>query len=222
MAIVIDDLGRDLEAVERLLATGEAITYAVLPFRPHSVETAERVHEAGEEVILHLPMEPQAYPRIQPGEGGLLAAMDPETFEATLARDLDAVPFADGVNNHMGSRLTELPEPMARVMRQLAARGLFFLDSRTTGHSVAPQAAEAAGVAWIGRDVFLDNRQEGEAIAAQLDALVEAARRRGRAVAIGHPHPATLDALEAYLPRLRQEGIAVVPLHDLLPPAGGM
>jgi len=217
VAIVFDDLGRDLAAADRLLATGEAITFSVLPLRPHSVETAERVHAAGEEVLLHLPMEPQAYPRIRPGPGGLLVSMDETALRRQLDEDLAAVPFIDGVNNHMGSRLTEEAAPMAVVMEQLAARRLFFLDSRTTAHSVAVEAAAEAGIPWLARDIFLDNSQTPETIAAQFDKLIDLALTRGHAIAIGHPHPATLDALDAALPRLREAGIAVVPLADLLP-----
>jgi len=218
VAIVIDDLGRDLAAADRLLATGEAITFSVIPFLAHSTETAERVHAAGEVVLLHLPMEPQAYPRIQPGKGGLLVAMDEATLCRQLDDDLAAVPFAEGVNNHMGSRLTEEAAPMAVVMAELAARGLFFLDSRTTPHSVAPVAAARAWVPWLARDIFLDNDQTPEAIATQFDRLIDLALQHGHAIAIGHPHPATLEALEAALPRLRAEGIVVVPVGDLLPP----
>jgi len=222
VAIVFDDLGRDLAAADRLLATNEAITFSILPFLPHSQETAERVHAAGEEVLLHLPMEPQAYPRIRPGKGGLLLAMDEVTLRRQLDEDLAAVPFIDGVNNHMGSRLTEEATSMAVVMEGLAARRLFFLDSRTTPHSVAVEAAEQAGVPWMARDIFLDNTQTPEAIAAQFDKLIDLAFTRGHAIAIGHPHPATLDALEAALPRLREAGIVVVPVADLLPSAGAM
>ncbi len=222
MAIVIDDLGRDLDALDRLLATGEAITFSILPFLPHSLESAERVHAAGEELLLHLPMEPQAYPRLRPGPGGLLVSMDEATLRHQLDDDLAAVPFIDGVNNHMGSRFTEEAAPMALVMEALAGHSLFFLDSRTTSHSVAPEAAEAAGVPWLARDIFLDNTREREAIDQQLDELIDLARERGHAIAIGHPHPATLDALEAALPRLHAAGVAIVPLHDLLPPDPAM
>lgn len=216
VAIVFDDLGRDLAAADRLLATGEAITFSILPFLPHSQETAEWAHAAGEEVLLHLPMEPQAYPRIDPGPGGLLLSMDDATLRRQLDEDLAAVPYIDGTNNHMGSRLTEEAAPMAVVMEALAARRLFFLDSRTTPHSVATAAATEAGVAWLARDIFLDNDAHPEAIAAQFDKLIDLALGRGHAIAIGHPHPATLDALEAALPRLHEAGIEVVPVADLL------
>jgi len=222
VAIVFDDLGRDLAAADRLLATGEAITFSILPLRPHSQETAERVHAAGEEVLLHLPMEPQAYPRIRPGPGGLLVSMDEATLRRQVDDDLAAVPFIDGVNNHMGSRLTEEAGAMAVVMEALAAHGLFFLDSRTTAHSVAVEAAERAGVPWLARDIFVDNSQTPEAIGAQFDKLIDLALKRGHAIAIGHPHPATLDALEAALPRIHEAGIAVVSLVELLPPEGVM
>jgi len=217
VAIVVDDLGRDLAAADRLLATGEALTFSVLPFLPHSQETARRVHAAGEEVLLHLPMEPQAYPRIRPGRGGLLLSMDEVDLLHQLDEDLAAVPFIDGVNNHMGSHLTEEEAPMAVVMEQLASRGLFFLDSRTTPHSVATVAAAQAGVEWLSRDLFLDNDPHPESIAAQFDKLMDLALTRGHAIAIGHPHPTTLDALEVALPKLREKGIVVVPLVDLLP-----
>lgn len=216
VAVVIDDLGQRLAPVERLLATGEAITFSVLPFLPHSVEVATQVHDAGREVILHLPMEPQDYPRMNPGKGGLFLSLSEEELRRCLEEDLLAVPSIRGVNNHMGSRFTEDAEMMEVVMDVLHGYGLFFLDSRTTPHSVVSLIAEEVGVPCVARDIFLDHDRDRLAVARQIDLLIDRALENGTAIAIGHPHSETLEALEEGLPRLRAAGVRIVPLSELV------
>jgi hypothetical protein len=216
VAIVFDDLGGQIAPVERLLATGEALTFSVLPFLAHSQEVATLAHEAGREVLLHLPMEPQGYPQADPGEGALFTDLPVGELHQRLADDLQAVPYIDGVNNHMGSRFTEDPEAMAVVMEGLRQAGLFFLDSRTTPHSVGPAAAAEMGVPWAARDVFLDHDRAQPAVARQIERLITLAIEHGSAIAIGHPHPETLAALEEALPGLREAGVTIVPLSELV------
>jgi len=216
VAIVFDDLGQHIAPVERLLAMGEAFTFSVLPYLPHSQEAADLAYGAGEEVLLHLPMEPQGYPKADPGEGALFVDLP----EAELVRRLDdalhAVPHIDGVNNHMGSRFTEEPAGMAVVMEGLRRANLFFLDSRTTPNSVAEMAAAEMGVPFATRDIFLDNDRSEAAVAGQIDRLIAHAVEAGTAIAIGHPHPETLAAVEEGLPRLRAAGVTIVPVSQLV------
>jgi polysaccharide deacetylase 2 family uncharacterized protein YibQ len=216
VAMVFDDLGQHTAPVERLLAMGEAFTFSVLPYLPHSQEAADLAYGAGEEVLLHLPMEPQGYPKADPGEGALFVDLP----EAELMRRLDdalhAVPHIDGVNNHMGSRFTEEPAGMAVVMEGLRRAHLFFLDSRTTPNSVAEMAAAEMGVPFVVRDIFLDNDRSQAAVAGQIDRLIAHAVATGTAIAIGHPHPETLAAVEDGLPRLRAAGVTIVPLSQLV------
>ena len=216
VAIVFDDLGGQIAPVERLLATGEALTYSVLPFLAHSQEVATLVHDAGREVLLHLPMEPLGYPRANPGQGALFTNLPVVELNRRLTDDLQAVPYIDGVNNHMGSKFTEDPEAMAVVMEGLRKAGLFFFDSRTTPHSVGPTAAAEMGVPWIARDVFLDHDRAQPAVTQQIERLIKLAEEHGTAIAIGHPHPETLAALDEGLPALREAGVTIVPLSDLV------
>lgn len=142
--------------------------------------------------------------------------MEIKDIRSVLNADMDAIPYITGVNNHMGSRFTEDASLMKEVLAEVKERGLFFLDSKTTGKSKALSAAREAGVRSIGRDVFLDNEQDKEYIKGQLRELIVIAKRRGRAVAIGHPHAETLAALEEMMAEFKSEGIEVVRVGDLL------
>ncbi|MDH4185313.1 MAG: divergent polysaccharide deacetylase family protein [Nitrospinota bacterium] len=217
-AIIIDDIGQSMEAVERLLAIGEPITLAVLPHQAHSRQAAARAMEKGQVVMLHLPMEPRG--KENPGPGALLAAQGSAEIMRLFAEDMEWVPGAVGVNNHMGSLLTEREEVMAPLMEQMRERGLFFVDSMTSSATVAYQTARRAGLASAKRDVFLDNERDVRKIMEALDLLSEKALRNGSAVAIGHPYPETIRALELYAPLMAAKGVRYVPITKLL--KGGM
>jgi polysaccharide deacetylase 2 family uncharacterized protein YibQ len=215
LAIVVDDLGNDRSALARLLAIREPYTGAVLPGLPRSRETAEALARAGHEVLLHLPMEPVGG-KAHPGPGIIRSDMNDAQLDDVLARDLQDVPGARGVNNHMGSKGTADPSLMDRLMKRLSRTGLYFLDSRTTEWTVAEAAAARHGVPFLSRKVFLDDVDNESAVERQLDAAVEQARRLGEAVAIGHPHPATLSVLERELPEIGRRGVTLVSAGDLL------
>jgi polysaccharide deacetylase 2 family uncharacterized protein YibQ len=198
LAVVIDDLGRDLAAARRLAALPAPVTFAVLPHQEHTAEIVALAKAHGLSLMLHLPMEPVGYPEMNPGPGALLAAMDSATLLRTLRADLDQTPGAIGVNNHMGSLLTQLPGPMRLVLGELRSRGLFFLDSLTTGRSQARSLARDMGLPYLRRAVFLDNVRERGAILRQIALAERLAAATGQAVAIGHPYPETLAALEEW------------------------
>ncbi|MDD2091887.1 divergent polysaccharide deacetylase family protein [Pseudomonas guariconensis] len=210
MSIIIDDLGQSSERDSRTLALPGPITMAIMPDTPHATDFARQAHKAGRTVILHMPMDPATGPY----------AWHPGTPIEELARRLDAalakVPFAAGINNHMGSRMTSQAEPMTWLMGELQRRHLFFVDSRTSAATVAAAKAQALGLAHVSRDVFLDDTRTTEAISAQLQQGVALARRQGSAVLIGHPYPQTLDVLERELPRLKQQGIELIGLHQMI------
>ncbi len=222
LAIVIDDMGRDVERARAFLELPFPVALSVLPHLRHSREVAALAARTGAVLLLHLPMEPRSYPETDPGPGALLRGMGEAEVRRTVREDLAQVPGVMGVNNHMGSRLTELPEPMAWVMDELKRRNLFFLDSLTTARSVAARAAQRAGIPWLRRAVFLDNERNPDAIGSQLRRAVRRAQRTGHAVAIGHPYRVTLETLRAWAPRFEQAGIRVVPLTDLLAGRGGV
>jgi hypothetical protein len=219
VALVIDDLGHDVNDLRPLVALGVPVTYSVLPYEEQTPEVVAELRRRRAEMILHLPMEPKNGQN--PGPGALLQGMsDGELREKTEAA-LKAVPGAVGVNNHMGSLLSAEEGPMNAVLGVLAARGLFFLDSRTSAESVGYKVAIGLGVPAAERQVFLDGDPAPEAIHAQFQRLLNLARTKGAAIAIGHPHPETLAALTREVPKAKAEGYEFVPVSYLLTRPGG-
>jgi polysaccharide deacetylase 2 family uncharacterized protein YibQ len=153
---------------------------------------------------------------MQPGPGVVLRSQSEEQIAQTLETDLDSVPGAVGVSNHMGSAATADARVMRAVARVLARRGLFFLDSRTTGATVAREAARQERVPAVSRRVFLDDVATEEAVTRAFNELIGHARAEGSAVALGHPYPATLAVLERELPKLAERGVNLVPVGDLV------
>jgi polysaccharide deacetylase 2 family uncharacterized protein YibQ len=215
VAIVIDDLGNEIAPAGRIAGWSEPVAGAVLPNLRWSSESALALARGGHEVLLHLPMEPEGYPRVRPGPGVILRSQSDEQIAQTLESDLASVPGAQGVNNHMGSAATTDPRVMRAVARVLSARGLFFLDSRTTDATVAERTAAEASVRTIARRVFLDDAATEEAVRGKLQELVRRARLEQVAVAIGHPYSVTLDVLERELPGLAEQGIRLVRVSEL-------
>lgn len=213
-ALVIDDLGYDAGEIDRLEALGVPLTYAVLPFTPYASAIGRRLAEQGEEVLCHLPMQPDGGEN--PGPGALLQSMSPEQLEAATRAALDAVPEAVGANNHMGSELTSDPRAMAAVMTVLKARHLFFLDSRTAPTSVGYQVARRLGVPALVRQVFLDDEADAPAIRRQFQRALAIAREQGYVVAIGHPKSETLKVLRAEIEAASRSGVEFVPVSRLL------
>ncbi|PYB74673.1 hypothetical protein DMX11_14425 [Pseudomonas sp. LB-090624] len=214
MSIIIDDLGQSPERDSRTLALPGPVTMAIMPDTPHASDFARQAHKAGRTVILHMPMDPATGPY----------AWHPGIAIEELARRLDAallkVPYAAGINNHMGSRMTAQREPMTWLMGELQRRHLFFVDSRTSAATVAAAEAQAQDVAHVSRDVFLDDVRTPEAIDAQLQQGIELARKQGSAVLIGHPYPQTLAVLERQIPRLKQLGVELITLQQMIATRG--
>lgn len=215
-ALVFDDMGQDLTAARRLLELPCPLTFAVLPHLSHSRAVAEETHRAGREVMLHLPMQPLPNGEVNPGAGEIRVGMLPGQVARTLEVNLASVPHARGVNNHMGSLATADAGLMNAVMQSLARQGLYFVDSRTTGSSVALEAARRAGLPAFYRSVFLDGIQTEEYTLAQLREFVRILARQEAAIAIGHPFPTTIAALERFLPEFDRLDIRLVPVSRLL------
>lgn len=217
LAIIMDDLGHELRTARKLLDIPLHVTFAILPYPSQAVSVSRLAHRHGREVMLHIPMEPHGYPAINPGPEALLHTMNGDDLQAQLNAWLDLFPEAVGGNNHMGSLLTEQPDSMTAVLQVMRQRGLFFVDSRTSAASVAVSEARRQGVPVTLRDVFLDNVREVPLIAREIKKLAGVARRRGSAVGICHPYPETLEALRQEAEVLREQGIDVVPVSQLLP-----
>jgi len=215
IAIIIDDLGHNLLRDQRALSLPTSVAVAVIPATPHAQTLAAQAAYIGHEVLVHMPMESA---QVQRNESTFLSSdMDQEAFEATLKSALMALPQAVGLNNHQGSRLTAEVEPMRWLMHSLSSRGdLYFVDSRTSAKSIALRTALDHQVPALGRHVFLDNERDPEAIVDALQKLADHAKRTGYALAIGHPHPETIDTLEWALPQLAAQGIRLVPPSQLM------
>lgn len=216
LAIVIDDMGRDLLTLDALFDVGVPINVAVLPHLRRSKETAVAANKKGWDVLLHLPMEPKGSEKNDPGRGALWTGMTPAEVRAQMSLDLDAVPFAVGVNNHMGSKFTEDGPLMREVIKDLKKRKLFFLDSRTSSKTVAAAMASEIGVPSVDRSVFLDNERDVEYIKARIAEAVRIAKKRGFSVAIGHPYPETIAALKETLSGINNKDVRIVKLTEVL------
>lgn len=214
LVIILDDIGNNAEAGERAVNLPGAVTYAVLPFTPHGRMLANMAHEAGKQVMLHAPMSNLAGMAL--GEGGLTLTLTEEEFTRTLRAAIADIPHIAGVNNHTGSELTAAEQPMQWVMRELKEQGLFFVDSMTTGKSVAAKVAVELKVPALKRHVFLDNEATPDAIDREFQRAVKIAQQQGFAVAIGHPYPATLDYLEKAIAALPEQNITLVSASALL------
>lgn len=216
VAIIIDDLGYQLEAGRRAIELPGPVTFAVLPGTPRAADLAEWAHQRGKEVLLHLPLQANAADRDKEPIG-IDLDMNREALASTFDIALGSVPYVVGVNGHRGSLLTRHPGHMLWLMQEIRARDdLFFVDSYTTVHSVALQMATEAGVSAVRRDVFLDPDRSPETVVRQFERMKRLARKRGFVVAIGHPYESTLRFLEAELPKLGEEGIELVTISELI------
>jgi polysaccharide deacetylase 2 family uncharacterized protein YibQ len=214
VALVIDDLGRSLGDLDDLRRLAVPVTYAVLPFESATAAVVATLRRRHEEFLCHLPMEPRHGGN--PGPGALRSGMTREQLRQVTLAALAAVPGAAGVNNHMGSSLSADAIPMATVLGVIGAQGLYYLDSRTSAQSVGFRLATSLGIPAAERQVFLDDDLRPEAVAAQFQHLLDLARERGSAIAIGHPHAATLAALADAVPRARALGYQFVTVSSLL------
>ena len=214
IAIVIDDVGLDRPRSRRAWELPGPLTMSFLPYAKDLREQAKAARARGHELMLHLPMEPNG--RNDPGPNALLvSSTDAELRQRTNAA-LDSFDGYVGANNHMGSRFTAFRPGMETVMRQFKSRGVMFLDSRTTAQSVGDQTAQEMGVPSIVRHVFLDDEETLDAVRRKLAETEAVARRQGFAVAIGHPHDVTLQALAEWLPTVQGKGLALAPSSAVL------
>lgn len=214
IAVVIDDVGNDASDLEPFLSFPGELTVAVLPALTGSREAARRARAAGKEVILHLPM--AAENGRYPGPGTVVPGEDPHRVIEVIAENLQSVPGAVGVNNHMGSLATADREAMGLVLGYLKARGLFFLDSRTTPDSVVSGLAPEIGIPWLERDIFLDNEPTRAYVSSALEQGLEVAREQGKAILIGHvQNRVVAEVLTENYDYLRRLGYRFVTLGEL-------
>ncbi len=214
IAIVIDDLavvrGRSLDIID----LPAPLTLSFLPYAPDLPEMTRLAHDRGHELMVHLPMEPKG--DFDPGPHALLMHVSAEKMTADLIFNLSRFDGYVGLNNHMGSAFTEDRKSLDLVLDEVERRGLLVLDSRTSRKSLLAEMSTDRNIPNMTRDFFLDNEQDVDYIFAQLAKLEDMARRKGSAIAIGHPYAETIQALTLWLPTLKARGITVVPLSYLV------
>jgi len=215
IAIIMDDLGSSAIRAEQLIQMPAQLTYSFLPHTPYAEQYAQVAHQQGKEVMLHLPMQPMSDKDM--GPGGLSQNMSQAKFITTVREAIQAIPFAVGVNNHMGSLLTRSVKNMHWLMQELKSRNnLYFVDSRTHGATVAGQIAERNHLRNTSRDIFLDHVIEKEAIDIQFERLLKRVKFSGYALAIGHPHSLTIEALEYWIKVIEEQDIQIVPVSKYI------
>ena len=215
IALVIDDLGLSQARVRRTIALPGPLTLAFLPYGHNLRKLAQEGRSAGHELIIHVNMEPKDLD-VDPGPKALLTSLNGDEVRKRLAWALAQFDGYIGISNHMGSRFTEWPDGMEVVVRTLKRRGLVFFDSVTSTKTVGPALARAHGTAYASRDIFLDHDRDAASVARQLAQTERLARRRGYAIAIGHPHDVTYAALKKWLPDVVKRGFVMVPLSTIV------
>lgn len=214
LAIVIDDMGEDVAIAHELAKLGVPVAFSIWPDSGHHAEVLKIGKAAGREILIHLPMQPKGYPKVDPGPHPLLVTMTADQVKAAVVRAAKRVPGAIGINNHMGSQFTQSAAGMHAALSAMREEGLFFLDSRTTAETVGVAEAKKLGLRVLERDVFLDNDQNVPAIVKQLRRAEAVAKDHGHAIAIGHPHKQTLAALKQWL-KEKDPAVHVVALSSL-------
>jgi len=211
VVIIVDDMGYNLSAINTICHINLPFTVAVIPFSPLAQETAEIAHKSGLEVILHLPLEPKNPNEAGGMEGIILSGMPEQEINTILEKDLNDIPYARGVNNHMGSKVTEDWTTMRILLERLKRKNLFFIDSMTTNNSVAYKMAQSLDVPTAKRHVFLDGQLDKGYILGQLKELLRLAQNNGYAIGICHPSKITLKTLSDDLGKmLKQHKVEMV------------
>src|SRR6266849_3904838 len=209
IVLILDDVGFDHQPLDAAMRIDPNLNFSVLPNASRASEFGRRLNARGFEVLCHLPMEPLDYPRESPGPNAIMTSMSNDQIAETTREAVAAIPYARGVNNHMGSRATRDRRVMTSVLSSLP-KGWYFIDSRTTSGSVAESVARELKIPTTGRDVFLDDVQSELAVRHQLRELVAVAQARGSAVGIGHIYPVTVKVLREEIPNLRTRGVRLV------------
>lgn len=210
LAIIIDDVGYNKARLKQMMGMGRPITFAILPHTPHGREGAVMAHENGSEVMLHLPMEPKESERYNLEKHTLCVGMPASVIQQILKDDFRNVPFVRGVNNHMGSKATEDAGVMQALMEVLKQEKLYYIDSFTSSHTVGPKMAQRYGVRYGKNTIFLDREKNLLAIKTAIQRAMHKAKKRGKAVAIGHANPLTGQAIREMIPEIEREGIQLV------------
>ncbi|MGG3306774.1 divergent polysaccharide deacetylase family protein [Paenibacillus lautus] len=218
LAVIIDDFGNDQKGTQEMLSLPVKITVAVMPFLPTSVKDAEAAHRQGHDVIIHMPMEPKQGRASWLGPGAILSSLTDEEIRKRMEEAIDSIPYAVGINNHMGSKVTGDERVMSIVLDVCRERGLFFIDSKTNYYSVVGKLAAEKGMPSIANDIFLDDVHTVQHVSKQLQTAAQHAEERTSCIAIGHVGVygiRTAEALKGSIPKL-QAKVEFVGISDLV------
>jgi polysaccharide deacetylase 2 family uncharacterized protein YibQ len=215
MAIIIDDFGYQSEPIELFAAINHPFTFSVLPNQPFSKEAAARALSSGHQAMLHLPMEPLSIPEQVEKDMITVKMTDAEIQEITN-RAIHTLPGVIGVNNHQGSRATADRRVMRAALMTIKANQLFFVDSHTSGQTIAVDVARGMGIQAAENDLFIDNSSDISAIKTQLRAAQRTALKYGSVTVIGHARSNTATALREMIPELEANGIRLVFVSQLV------
>lgn len=216
LAVIVDDCGYDMSSVRTLLNTGLPLNFAVLPYKPYSSDVLEMIKSDGRVAMLHLPMEPMDRSAMSEGSSTICTDMSKDRILELTRKAINSLPGVSGVNNHQGSKATADSATMTTVLQELRNQDLFFVDSRTSSKSVARDKAVAMGVPTARNDIFLDNSSDVQAIRKQIYKAMDIAEKNGSAIAICHARPNTAKAWSMYAEEIKNTGIELVPITDLL------
>ena len=219
VALIIDDLGYDKQIAKKFAQLNVPLTFSILPHSPFQQKIVRLAESKGLEIMLHLPMEPNEYPNVDPGPGTLLVSMSADELIAQLDKNLNTLPNVKGVNNHMGSRLTAESTQLYQIFSILKQRGLYFIDSRTSADSLCEPSARLFQIPFAQRDVFIDHYPTPDFIRKQIKELIRIAKYNGQAVGILHPHVTTLKILQEMLPDVQKQ-VHLVPASKIVRPVG--
>lgn len=213
IVLVIDDIGYNKEDIDAVNLPYN-VTLSVLPQTPFAKRYAHIANQQGKDILLHIPMASLSGRTL--GPAALTSDMNQAQIQQSLYNSLNEFPYAIGINNHMGSLLTQMPEPMTWTMQFLKQHQMCFLDSRTTKHTQAERIANEEGVKTLRRHVFLDNLTTTDYLQQQFDILLNTAKSQGIAIGIAHPHPETIQFLQSALGTLAESDIELISLSSAL------
>lgn len=216
IAIIMDDLGGSSSTAKQVAKLNIPVTMAIIPDLDYAEKTMHIAEQHGREVMVHLPMQPLNYPHHNPGKMALMLDMDEAEIKKRTAYYLHKLPLAKGCNNHMGSAFTQKPRQMGAALKQISARGLYFVDSLTSSNSVAAEQAHKLRVPSAKRDVFLDNERDVDKILQQLNKLFKIGQKNGTAIGICHPYPETISALDSCDDLANKYNVTIVPASKLV------
>lgn len=219
LAIVIDDFGNNMDGSKEMLELPVPLTVAIMPFLPTTKEDAEHAHKKGHEVIVHLPMEPKHGKKSWLGPGAITTDLSDKEIRERVEKAVESVPYAVGMNHHMGSKATEDERVMRIILEVCKEHSLYYLDSKTARKSVIPKLAEELSVPYLENDMFFDHIYSERHIYQQASKLAKRLDNRTQFIAIGHvgiTGDKVVSAIKTYLPEYEKQA-KIVPLSSLIP-----